>query len=145
MSIDTRSNRGLEDVDSFIASLPQKADNFVAFCHDIADIDLDYTPESIFNLDSLISQLWSSEPPYWEEGIVLLVGAYMGETIRKTHGGTWQYNEGDGITLSTINNTNYSFSPFDKIRDRLNIQDPKLLNSYYRELLRILELENKLK
>jgi len=61
-------------------------------------IVLDYSPASIEKVEQILTrrQKWIQKKNFSEKGIkaeALILGAYVGEVIRKEHGGTWL--EGD--------------------------------------------------
>ena len=58
-------------------------------------IDLNYDKPSIEWLDGYINRVASQLNKDTVPGLATAIGAYLGETIIATYGGTWHYNERD--------------------------------------------------
>jgi hypothetical protein len=64
------------------------------------DVTLDYSPASIDRLEGYLADLYeylcSSESTWTDQkkwSAALTFGAYVGEVVRRTHGGAWQAGE----------------------------------------------------
>src|SRR5690242_17030528 len=81
------------------------------------EIELDYSEESIKNVDRLLS-LTTTPGQAASETLVLSVGAYLGETACRVLGGVWKLNE-EEIPDSSILVGGCELWPFRRVRQRL--------------------------
>ena len=51
--------------------------------------ELDHSPESLATVDRMVDDLWQGQAPDNLEAMVQLIGAYVGETLRRNLGGEW--------------------------------------------------------
>lgn len=56
-------------------------------------VALDYSPDSLASSDQLISEIWGLHPPENLREVAEVVGAYLGEVIRRHVGGEWAFND----------------------------------------------------
>jgi len=81
-----------------------------------ADLDLDFSEESIKTVDRLLSAI--TEPGKIDDTLVLSVGAYLGETACRQFNGEWRLNETE-INDSSILVNGCELWPFRRVRQRL--------------------------
>ena len=75
----------------------ESADDAIKTSKEEFDIDLDFSPESIALVDTIILKFLATykEQALEDKAVFTLCniyGAYLGETFRKLAGGQWQYN-----------------------------------------------------
>jgi hypothetical protein len=102
-----------DDPASVIASIPAMAEMHVKIGRENFEFDFDYSPESLVALDQIISTCWE-EPPVFVDQVVMTMGAYTGETIRKNLGGSWAYEDQMAYHLADVGGVGVRVSPFGK-------------------------------
>ncbi len=125
-----------------INDIPRLSEQHVKSCRDLFKIDLDYSAESITKLEDIIVLGWSESPQMLEE-VSVSFGSYLGETVRKVHGGEWGFSKEEGVYLQHIGrNGDYKGAkifPFGKTKKRFQKGRNESLASYYKTLLYVLE------
>ncbi len=112
----------------FLAKLPEFAESHCQMARDLFGVKLDYSARSIAKLDKMIEEGWPTEPPRMLEPVVLGFGSYLGETVRRLHGGQWGFTEEQGIHLDLGAGTIF---PFKKVEKRfLNGPEDSLAHFY---------------
>ena len=91
----------------------------------------DYTPASIVELDAYLDELHGKtgklrQDPTWtmskgDSGMALMLGAYLGETIRRAYGGQWNYDPTQNAVHAavTLMPTNFNVLPINKVAKRI--------------------------
>ncbi|NLF51550.1 MAG: hypothetical protein GX577_10475 [Leptolinea sp.] len=102
-------------------NLKQLAEQAVLIAHDDYGVDLDYTMESLPTLYKLLERahILKSSPAY--EGIVpnrtiQIWGAYLGEIVRRSRGGSWKENPAaNGIRRYSVYTPTGNIYPMEQI------------------------------
>jgi hypothetical protein len=111
------------------------------------NIKLDFTPASIAALESFCDQIYRENQISWFQKLrgkkpysidfpTSLLGAYLGETLRKQIGGLWENEEGEGWALVTDRGRCY---PLNKVWKRLTNGDEDNLMLYFDGIMRHLK------
>lgn len=100
---------------------------------------LDYTEAALGEVDRIISTYFPNEGVI--ETTVLGFGAYVGETIRRTLGGTWVQGEDDSAWLENIGGQDVKVSPFGWVQRRFGNGMEDALAFKYTALMKILDEE----
>jgi hypothetical protein len=100
-------------------------------------LDLDYSDESVFRLDSPFFQSWEDEKTIFES--TMRVGSYLGELLIKRLGGKWieeTYEQGVNPLISLPREDGYTtLSPFSIVHQRLK-EGPKIsIAQFYWDLV----------
>ncbi|HEY9721918.1 MAG TPA: hypothetical protein V6D47_07875 [Oscillatoriaceae cyanobacterium] len=100
-------------------------------------IDLDYSEESLVELEALIDELWHGEPIEEEalEAIVANWGAYLGLTIQQNIGGEWTFRKDLEHASIFFPRTGMEAFPMHKVRRRLVLGPQESLVNYYEGLI----------
>lgn len=109
------------DVQAFILRIPELAGSAVESASACFGLEADYSSESIGALDAAISRHWE-KPPQMIGAVVLSLGSYLGETIRRQLGGEWGQRSGDGldrVSLLNVMGTSIEVRPFVQMHRRL--------------------------
>jgi hypothetical protein len=115
----------------FIESIPDWAEQHREKVEAQFGIRLDYDPSAFTALDEIINRAWPDHPPKTIDPIVIFFGSFVGETIRKLHGGTWAFNRKHGFHLQDVGQCATLF-PFNKVRKRL--LEGESLATYYQSV-----------
>jgi hypothetical protein len=75
-----------------------RSEKAIALARTMFDAELKYSPESFADLDFILGHFCKQIPiefsgqerDDFSTGVILKYGAYLGETLRRTHGGTWK-------------------------------------------------------
>jgi hypothetical protein len=96
----------------------------------IFGVDLDYSAGSITRLDEMITKGWP-EPPNLLDPLVGGLGSYLGETIRRLHGGEWRHTQEHGFFLDKIGGRDLQIFPMARARKRLLKGSDESVEFYY--------------
>ena len=129
----------------FITTIPDHAGKFVQTCKEVFNIDMDYSVQSIKMLDGIIDRAWDGKQPNDIDNMIILFGSYLGEAIKKNHGGEWDYDENFGIVLKNFENWTITIFPFDKVRKKFLEGKDESLTFYYQTALYIIAQEKAMK
>jgi len=116
---------GVEESPQIVLELVASLVRFVAQAYHLAEKGLDLTPETLSFLDQYVRDARADvrEKP---ETLVLLegaVGAYLGEVIRRAHGGYWEA-EGEPDTWRVLLKPVFlSFNPVGMAREALTLEE----------------------
>ncbi|MEQ8820161.1 MAG: hypothetical protein RLY93_07925 [Sumerlaeia bacterium] len=88
-----------EQIREQIAAFPAAADSIVSVTRKLNGVELDYSRESLVELDRIISEMWPEKPPAMLEQMILGMGAYLGETMVRNLGGQWVYEQDYGFVI----------------------------------------------
>ena len=67
------------------------------------NIDLAYDESSLLRIDDIISRAWPQRPSGDNQKRCQLWGSYLGECLRRIHGGTWVKTEaGWGVKIGNV-------------------------------------------
>ena len=94
-----------------------------------AEIGLDYTEESIKQVDRLLELVRRPEQGV-DETLVLSAGAYLGETVCRALGGAWVVNDAEIADSSVIVN-GCELWPFRRVRQRLHYGTQRPLYAWF--------------
>lgn len=95
------------------------------------EIGLDYSEESIKQVDRLLSVLLSEpDRQHDAQSLVLSVGAYLGEATIRSLGGEWRLDEAD-IHDSSVVVGGCELWPFRRVRQRLHYGAERPLYAWY--------------
>ena len=128
---------GSGDPQAFIAEIPKWAETHVEMSKANFDVALDYSEESLYTIDEIISKHWDS-PPVMMDDVVLTFGSYVGETIRRLQGGTWRFDNELGFTLTDIGGAGIRAFPFAKVHKRFTNGEEDSIAHYYRALCKVM-------
>lgn len=133
-----------EDEKSLIEMLPSLSHDYTRSMEDSAGVKLDYNLEGLETLDKLISEQWEPNELPALNLTLLAFGGYVGECIRKLHGGEWVEDEVNGPTLVLFGGEGEAMPkcelyPILRVRKRLLNVDEDSLAYYFKELNRIIE------
>jgi hypothetical protein len=96
-------------------------------------VDLDYSAESITRLEEMLTKGWP-EPPVLVEALVEGLGSYLGETIRRLHGGEWRHAQEHGLFLDQVGGRDMQIFPMARARKRLLKGSDESVEYYYQVL-----------
>jgi hypothetical protein len=128
---------GVEDPHEFIAKIPEYAEKHVSMSEDNFGVKLDYSPASLRAIDEIISEHWEETPTFLDQ-VVLLFGAYVGETIRRQHGGNWTFDEENGYALENLGGTGARIYPFAKVNKRFVNGEEDSIAFYYQAVSKVI-------
>jgi hypothetical protein len=114
----------------FVQQIPIHAESHCKTAREVFGVELDYGADSIAKLDQIISEGWPKEPPATLNDTVVGFGSYLGETIRRLHGGDWCFNEENGLHLD-VGNLGLKIFPFAKTEKRFLNGEEDSLEFYY--------------
>src|ERR1700761_1367693 len=113
-----------------MARIPSYADQHRELIRNAFDFELNFGADSIPTLDEIIEAAWPGGPPALLDEVILGFGSYLGESIRKIHGGNWRFEAEHGLFLD-VGGKNLKIFPFAMIHHRLiNGPDDSLANYY---------------
>lgn len=119
-----------EEESQLISQISTHAEKHREVAKNVFGVDLDYSAESILKLDQMIREGWPNQQPALLDKVILGFGSYLGETIRKVHGGEWKYTREDGLHLS-VGASAMRIWPFAKVRKRFLNGEEDSLGVYY--------------
>lgn len=132
-----RGDRQQLTFDREMAELGDKMIVEVTALFDDQGIDLDYSEESLDELEVLIGELWHGEPIEEEalEAIVANWGAYLGLTILQNIGGEWTFRKDLEHASIHFPRTGMEIFPMHKVRRRLVLGPQESLVDFYEDLI----------
>lgn len=136
------NNDSPADPGAFIRSIPEYAENCVDHAKILTSDILDYTPESLAIVDKMITKGWGGEAPALIDPMVVIFGSYVGETIRRKHGGKWVHSEESGYALVEIDGRDFKAFPFNKVHKRFSEGEDDSVAFFYEALKHTLEKES---
>lgn len=95
---------------------------------ELARLDLSYDAASVRLLSEYIDQTRLTMSGEVKQGMMNLLGSYLGECIRHQFGGTWQYTENG---LAIIVNDKFGAFPFNKIRKHFDNGEEDSITSFF--------------
>jgi hypothetical protein len=125
---------------TFERELSELADEMVTgvmAVFDDAGVLLDFSDESIEELDRLAAQLWP-EPMEEEEALDAIVanwGAYLGQAIIENLGGEWTFRQDLEHASVHFPRTGMEAFPFHKVRKRLVLGAQESMGDFYEALV----------
>jgi len=127
-----------DDPRHFIREIAAIAEKHVAMSKDTFDVVLDYSVESLGLIDEIISNNWD-EPPIMLDQMVVMFGAYVGETLRRRYGGSWEYDEEHGYALTGLADKDVRVFPFAKTHKRFTNGEGDSLAFYHEALSKLID------
>jgi len=118
------------EVKRFISEIHAGAETHRRSMAEVFHVVMDYTPESLDDLDELISRHWRKPPPQLEM-MVHEFGCYVGQTFRRLHGGEWTYCTDCGWAVEGIGGHDLKIYPFAKVRQRFLVGKCESLGCHY--------------
>lgn len=115
------------EAQKFIAQIPGWAESQREIANNVFGAKLDYSAESIPKLDQIIKEGWP-EPPVLLDEMVLGFGSYLGETIRRVHGGGWCFDPKHELHYEV---GGIKIFPFAKVRKRFLNGEEDSLGFFY--------------
>jgi hypothetical protein len=119
----------------------------VVYARGVFEVELDYSEASLRQIERMMSVLfkdrhrswlarWLRPGPTEEEvrQVALLLGAYIGEVIRRHHGGQWAFHKRLGLQLLPLITHGVSTYPLSKAYQRLTYGPEEDVWSYYQVL-----------
>jgi hypothetical protein len=93
-------------------------------------VELDLSPDSLEGVDDILRRLhWTEDPPILKSTCMIL-GAYVGEVIRKNLGGDWVMKEGG--RYPTLHKDGAITDPVSKVLKQISKQDGDEVAFYYK-------------
>lgn len=126
--------------DREMAELGDKMVTEVMAVFDDTGVDMDYSEESLSELDALIDELWP-EPIEEDEALDAIVanwGAYFGLTILQNLGGEWRFRKDLDHAAVRFPRTGDEVFPLHLVRKRLLLGRQHSLYDFYSELVETL-------
>lgn len=123
--------------DREMAELGDKMVTEVMAVFDDTGVDMDYSEESLSELDALIDELWP-EPIEEEEALDAIVsnwGAYYGITIIQNLGGEWRFRKDLDHASVRFPRTGDEVFPLHLVRKRILLGPKYSLYAFYEELV----------
>ena len=117
------------------AAIQSIADNHVQAARQWFGMAFDYSPESLRLVDEAISMFHAGDVM---DSTVEAYGAYIGETIRRTHGGTWRREGNEPPTFCGIGQMDCTIFPFNWAAKRLREGEGESIAFKYAALLQSL-------
>lgn len=121
-----------------MAELGDKMVAEVMAVFDDTGIDLDYTEESLEELDDLIDMIWADSPITEEEAVEAVVanwGAYFGLTILHNLGGEWVFRKDLEHTAVRFPRLSLEIFPLHKVKKRMMLGKEEHLYNFYERLV----------
>jgi hypothetical protein len=125
-----------DDPQKFIQQIPEFAELHVAKSKDNFDVSLDYSENSLRQIDEIITKHWP-EPPVFLNQVVMTFGSYVGETVRRLLGGRWEFDADRGYTLADIGGTGSRIYPFAKVHKRFTNGEEDSIAYYFQVVCKI--------
>ena len=119
----------------------KKADELTQFVEAQFQVKLDYSEQSIEELDPIIDQLHAmfidEQPP--EAQLIPLAqafGSYIGEVYRRSHQGSWGWiTQGEKVFPGFEQSKGGLFWPWAKVLDRIKTNEDPSISDYYHYLV----------
>ncbi|MFT4641202.1 MAG: hypothetical protein ACI8T1_004539 [Verrucomicrobiales bacterium] len=127
-----------QDHPAFIAKIPDIAERHRRQMKDSFGEKLNYQKSDLARLDAIIDKAWGEELPKNLDALVLIFGAYFGETLRKLRGGRWDYDSERGYCLHDVGGMATVY-PFEKVTKRFKKQKEHSLALFYKALVKTVE------
>jgi integrase len=133
---------------------PSIADVMRAYAEDAVDLaeknfrkQLDFSPESLKTVEAILQQLHATiptnffqrlfrKPPSEKQVLTMakIFGGYVGETIRKTHGGNWELFDMNGADTVSLRVGEANIFPVAKVYKRIRQGSEENVYAYYQVL-----------
>ncbi len=120
-----------QEMQSIIPEIPGLADSFIETAEETMKIKFDFSEEHVLEIDRFVEETWGGSPPVMIDPMVALLGAYVGESIRKNLGGQWVDDEEIGPCLDNISDCGIKTNPFAKVRKRFQNGEEDSIGYYY--------------
>ncbi len=82
---------------SYDAEAPKRFAGYAQLCIKVAkeamNVDFHYDLESIRRLDELVTSIGTPPTPQKLTQIVMVIGSFLGETLRQVYRGRWEWND----------------------------------------------------
>lgn len=127
-----------------IAELSDEMVTGVTALFDDAGVLLDYSEDSVEELDRLAAQLWP-EPIEEEETLDAIVanwGAYLGQAIIENMGGEWTFRQDLDHASVHFPRTGMEAFPFHKVRKRLVLGTRESMMDFYEAIVEELTMQD---
>jgi hypothetical protein len=102
------------------------------------NIELDFTDESLEELDKLVSQVWYEGPPDDPDVLDAIVanwGAYLGQTILTNLGGNWHFRKDLDHASIIFPRTTMEVFPMHKLRKRFRLGMDHSIFDFYEAIV----------
>jgi hypothetical protein len=133
---------------------PSIADVMEAYAADAVDLaeknfrkQLDFTPDSLKIVEAILQQLHATIPSNFFQRLVRktpsekqvltmakIFGGYLGETIRKTHGGSWELFDMKGADTVSLKVGESNIFPVARVYKRIRNGSEENVYAYYKVL-----------
>jgi hypothetical protein len=107
-----------KQIRNFIGQIPQEAQQHRNLAKNLFGIKLDYSADSIPKLDEMIKEGWPEGPPVMLDEVVIGFGCYLGEAVRRLHGGYWAFSPELGFHIGLVGGRDIKICPFAKVKKR---------------------------
>ena len=115
---------------AFIKEIPDRAEILRDMAKKVFGVKLDYSAKSIPKLDDIIKEGWPKKPPVMLDNMVTVFGSYLGEAIRRIHGGEWSFSDEHGLHLD-VGGLDIKIFPFAKVQKRFLNGEEDSIGFYY--------------
>ncbi len=119
---------------ALIEQIPQYAELHVQKAKEMANIELLFDESCFAQTDRIIEEGWGGQPPKMIAVVVLTFGSFIGEAIRRLHGGEWEFDDEHGVFLRDVGEKKIPVFPFDKVRKRFLNGAADSIGEYYENL-----------
>jgi uncharacterized protein YgfB (UPF0149 family) len=114
---------------TLLGRVPELARAHVDRARSLFEIDLAHDAASFAALDKMVERGWPERRPSLLEPTVVLFGAYVGETLRRLHGGEWAFRPGEGLVVENLAGRGIRVDPFGMVEDRF-LDGERLADAY---------------
>jgi hypothetical protein len=127
----------VEDPDAFIESIPRLAEMHRDLTRQRVSHPVEYDEAAFAQTDAFISEGWPDGKLLMPDQTIAVIGSYVGESVRRTLGGTWGYTEARGFHLDGVGGGAQIY-PFAKVAKRFENGMDDSLATYYAALKQII-------
>lgn len=121
-----------------MAELTDKMVLEVGAMFDEDNIELDFSEDSLDQLDRLVSQVWGDDKPEDVEVLDAIVanwGAYLGQAIMHNLGGRWQFRKELDHASVLFPRTGMEVFPMHKVRKRFRLGESESIATFYEAIV----------
>lgn len=114
-------------------------DNYIDTLKTVMGRDAALDAESIRAMDEIISTHWPEDPPVMMDVMAATYGAFLGETIRRLHGGEWKELEDGTLALTDVGGIGMQIYPVDKAYKRFVNGEEDSIAAYYHVIAKMVK------
>ncbi|MDB5096881.1 MAG: hypothetical protein JWM80_1302 [Cyanobacteria bacterium RYN_339] len=124
--------------DREMAELVDKMIMEVSAMFDEEVVDLDFSQESLEDLDRLVTQVWGRTPPEEQDVLDAIStnwGAYLGAALIHNVGGHWQFRTDLDHACVFFPRTGMAVFPMHKLRKRFRLGENESIHDFYEAII----------